>query len=183
MEKWKRELEISASFNKRFVLPMVQEWLQSKIESVEDARADHRIIKLLDSFAGIDAIEVNPNKGIRGIALRCQWISNVRFDSFSVRTVRASGANTEFGKRLFQLISNQGWLYPELTVQSYFQKTGKVRTEKLLSIGMARTRDIFQFIQLGERVQRFTAQDGNQYTAVPWDAMREDGYDIKIYRS
>lgn len=181
-EKWKEELAYSTYINQKYVFPIIREWLQNKIESVEDKRTDHKIIKLLDSFAGIDAIEVDPNKGIRGIALRCQWVSNKRFDSFTVRHTRANGFATEFGKRLFQMISEQGWIYPALTVQSYFQKNGRERTEELLSVGMTMTRSIYEVIH-SQDFQLFTSQDGNKYAAVGWDQMVRLGYHVNIHRS
>jgi hypothetical protein len=79
-------------------------------------------------------------------------------------------------------MSAEGWFYPALTVQAYFKKNGRKRTENLLSVGMANTRCIYEMIQTN-KCNSYTAQDGNKYIAVGWDKMVEEGYDVRIFRT
>jgi hypothetical protein len=181
-EEWKKELEFTSKIVKEKVFPVLKGWGlggRGRVEDVEGQKFEHRIIKILDNFAGIDAIEVNPDKGIRGISIRCQWITNKVFNSFSIRYERSNGARTEFDKRTFQMISREGWLYPALTIQAYFQKIDGVKSNHLLTVGMAYTRDIYEAIV--DNGQAYITQDKNKYLSIGWEKMRELGYHVKSY--
>jgi len=181
-EQWKQELEFTSKITKEKVFPVLNQWGlggRGKVEDVEGQKFEHRIIKILDNFAGIDALEVDPDKGIRGISIRCQWITNRVFNSFTVRYERANGARTEFDKRLLQMISSGGWMYPALTVQAYFKKVDGVKTNQLLTVGLADTRDIYETVV--DHGTYYTTQDKNVYRSIEWAKMKELGYSVRTY--
>lgn len=70
----------------------------------------------LDMKAGIDAWQLVDNVGARGIASRVQFDTK-SWDTFTIRYIRASGAETEFAKRLRALDdAANGWASPHLTM-------------------------------------------------------------------
>lgn len=99
----------------------------------------------LDAGAGIDAWHVVDNVGIRGIASRVQECPSNRrpYNTFTIRRSRDSGTKTEYEKRKQALESENGWLYPHLTVQAYItsKAEGTLRT-----VGVAKTRDVIDAI-------------------------------------
>lgn len=52
--------------------------------------------------------------------VRVQW--GINYKTFTIRYRRASGAVTEYAKRLAAIRGNDGALYPYLTIQAYADK-------------------------------------------------------------
>lgn len=182
-QQWKAELEFTTKIVKSKVFPVLKGWnlggRKGKVYDIEGRKFDDKLYKILDNFAGIDAIEADPDKGLRGISIRCQWVTNKVFNSFSIRRERGNRARTEFAKRLLQIISREGWIYPGLTVQAYFRKIDGTKSDELLSVGMAYTRDIYEAII--DHGAEYVTQDGNIYKQVSWEKMKELGYYVRIH--
>lgn len=110
---------------------------------------------------------------VRGIAARVQLI-NKSYDSFTVRDVKDSGAETELSKRARAIRSDGGWIYPHLTVQAYISDDGN--RDELLSFAVARTEDVVSYALkwgVSERVSNAF------FRVVYWDKFEKAGY--KIY--
>lgn len=109
-----------------------------KIKPVE-IMTDNDIAVDLDLLCGIDLWQTT-TMGARGIASRVQFNCTKSWDTFTIRYKRDSGVKTEFEKRQIA-ISTGKYIYPYLTVQSYFDSS-----ENLISCGVAQTKSIFEAI-------------------------------------
>lgn len=137
----------------------------------------------LDTLAGIDAWHIGNNGlGIRGIASRVQADTRA-WDTFTIRYRRASGAETEYTKRLAAMDSTKGWLYPHITIQAYLSHD----KQQLLSCAVIRTEDLFRYAaaELGRDRGRVYMQtvhsDGNTFIVVPWGSLRADGIEMFMW--
>lgn len=135
-----------------------------------------------DMLAGIDAWQLCHSRGMmRGIASRVQF--GTAWDSFTVRLKRTSGASTEFAKRIESMLdSRAGWLHPALTVQAYVSS----RTDgELLHACMTRTDDMYHYILDNEMLLdvRENPQDGNLFTVVWCDDLRDAGIEVRSFTS
>lgn len=137
-------------------------YLSGDVVPIESVSAKG-ITKDLDMYAGIDAWHIDKNKGIQGIASRIQFI-NHPWNSFTIRKSRTSGAKTEYEKRVYA-IETGDWLYPTITIQAYI--TSRTNGE-LLSVGIAKTNDIFKAIECGNCIEKPNPADGNMFYAVFW---------------
>lgn len=104
-----------------------------------EASSDAEFAKTLDMLAGIDAWQVLASPAaMRDLASRVQW--GQAHNSFTVRIALPSGGETEYHKRIRALNQpEQGFLYPQLTVQAYLDQPGGT----LLSAAVVRTADLF----------------------------------------
>ena len=109
----------------------------------------------LDMLCGIDVWHTVPGAGARGIASRVQR-GGRNWGSFTIRYKRASGAKTEYEKRLEAIKTGQ-YIYPYLTCQAYFDK------DKLIGGGFAKTIDIFNAIDLTN-----TNKSDNEFLIIPF---------------
>lgn len=96
---------------------------------------DNIIAKELDLLCGIDVWQTIKGAGARGIASRVQ---RGNFDTFTIRYQRDSGSTTEYEKRK-EAIDTGKFIYPYLTCHAYVN----AKTEKLLSVGLVKTVDLF----------------------------------------
>ena len=129
------------------------------------------ITKDLDMFAGIDAWHIYKDCGIQGVASRVQW-GHKAWNSFTIRKHRANGTETEYAKRK-RAIYTGDWLYPILTIQAYITSR---RDGELLSVGVAKTKDIFDAIADGNCYDKENRYDGNTFCVVEWKNM--DNIDV-----
>ena len=196
-----RDLSDSAFEFQRAVWPQIKKWMGGgELHPVEEV-AHQGFNKQLDALAGIDAWHIKHNYGIRGIASRVQWMDTTnprhkRFDTFSIRTKRPSGAETEFAKRM-RIISDPdgGFLLPEFTVQAYMSEPK--RAGELLSVSAVRTRSLYLYADLlmsgfiddadyGKDWGRNTAGNGGQeFVWISWDHLAQAldaRKSIRIYR-
>lgn len=139
--------------------------IQGDIYTVEES--DNEVLILLDSVSGIDYINKN-DFGLRGIAARCQWVENKKpFNSFTIRSIRKTGAITEFEKRINQI--NNGYLYPALTLQAYFDNR---QDNNLLSVAVIHTKVLYDILKhdLSAEYPRFTRinESDNQFYYIKW---------------
>ncbi len=158
-------------------IPKVKELLQLKrIYTVENYSANETIKQLLDIKTGADYIgETQNGLNTVGIANRIQWAHPLKganswatpkeewwpnqikkflkqkgFKTHTIRLERASGSPTEFEKRLTAI--EKEYDFPVYTIQSYIS----AREEgSLLSIAIAKTRDLILFIKNGKQKRDF----------------------------
>ena len=150
----------------------------------------------LDVYAGIDCWQIIKDQSVmRGIASRVHILKPGwrRYQTFTIRTRRKSGRETEYIKRL-RAIDNKdrGFLYPALTVDTYvegrcnpdFQYAGIVRTEDLIRVA--------QGCLIGEYEQHYCkgsndawwADKSNaDFLAIGWGFLRKINVEIKIVES
>jgi len=178
---FEQDLSASASAFVSLVWPKIRPLLAGgellPMESIKDCE----FAKMLDMRAGIDGWQIHPD-GMRGIASRIQ-IAKKAWDTFTIRMSRDSGATTEFHKRQIAIHGNRGWSYPHVTVQAYLREwDGPV-----LSIGIAKTEDIIDYIERGFSFRRRTTNA--EFAVCYWDDAKQDhnmkkhGYTVKIIRS
>lgn len=174
-----RDLSDSASAFVSVVWPKIGKWFGGgrllPVESVTDSE----FTSTLDMLAGIDAWHVLDNVGIRGIASRVQRVAErqISYSSFTIRSARRSGAETELAKRIRAMQNpEQGWLLPTLTIQAY------VSDDQLEYAAAVRTRDMFEYIiadnATDEQRNRF---DGNAFKVVWVDDLITAGYTVREY--
>jgi hypothetical protein len=134
------------------------------------------VCKIFDLTCGIDYLYIDDNDRVLGIGNRVQWIKPPwpPYNTFSIRKDRESGKSTEFLKRK-KAIENGG-LYPYLTVHSYVES----RTNKLLSVAVAKTTDIINYIvKYDPPVKMSEDENGKAWFYVcPWTDMVNKGYRI-----
>lgn len=144
---------------------------------------DDHVCLMLDTTCGTDYFQVYKQRGlVWGIASRMQEIDTGRFakpfNTFTVRKARASGAVTEYEKR--RLAIQNGGVYPYLTMQGYVDKN----SGELMSLGIAKTTDVMDFVDKGLAAVKHTGQEQigqAQFYVVGWDKFRDAGYTIKTY--
>lgn len=143
---FKKDLQVSASEFPRMVWPIIADWCGGgdciDVEKGTTGKPDN-VPSLLDMRAGIDQLQVLPDRsGLRGIASRIQW-GNKSWETFTIRESRCSGSKTELSKRSHAL-SNAGVLYPFWTVQAYI--TDPINGT-LLSVALAYTHELIPYAQ------------------------------------
>ncbi len=127
----------------------------------------------LDMLDGFDIYQ-HWRTGMRGIAGRAQRCEKP-FRTFSIRTGRASGAETEYKKRL-QAIRHklEGMMYPYWTMHAYLTMDGS----QVQAIGLAKTEELFTWIYQREKsgypFMRIPA-GRETFLAVGWDLYRGSG--------
>lgn len=139
---------------KEDVLPKL---ISGKILSIENI--DNEILLLMDKISGIDYIRQDKH-GLQGIAARVQWGNN--YNTFTIRSARHSGTQTELEKRLYQI--KNGYFYPEFTLQAYFNNRND---NKLLSIAIIRTIDLYNVYQTNPELFESNKSD-NEFKFVRW---------------
>ena len=153
--------------------PVIEQLLKGRMVAVEGDT--NEICQMLDKTCGTDYFQVYEEHGlVWGVASRMQEIDTARFkrpfNTFTVRKGRKSGAKTEYEKRK-DAIKNGG-VYPYLTMQGYFDK----QDGHLMSLGIARTVDIMEFIDSGHAETRRTGweQSGQaEFYVVRWEDFKQ----------
>lgn len=170
----RKDMSLSSHALATLVIPILRD------HCPEFKRSDFRIIEGkedsvghdLDILAGIDAYQ-RWLSAMRGIASRVQFGRD--FQTFTIRIARPSGVTTEYEKRLKAIKHrDEGYLYPYWTVQAYIASSG----ERLLSVGLAKTAELYLYIEAqeekGQRLPRNRAGNGGeQFLYVPWSQYRQ----------
>ncbi len=132
----------------------------------------------LDVYAGIDGFHLHQECGMRGLAHRAQVVGDAKpYNTFTIRSGRESGAVTELEKRTAALQNDGGWLFPALTIQTY----AKTWQGPLVSVGIAQTADIIDYIQRGHATTQYVRHRGSaEFKVCKWDKMKQLGYSVKI---
>lgn len=132
--------------------------------------------KHLDVLAGVDAWLIRGSLGITALASRVQWVRGCNpFNTFTIRSWRRSGVDTELQKRLRAITSpERGYLYPHVTVQAYLRNG----TDDLLSVAAVLTRDLFEHVDKYE--DKVNVDGGSGFKVATWDQLCE--LDARIQR-
>jgi len=131
--------------------------ISGRIHNVEGV--DNEVLIMMDQHSGIDYIREN-EIGLQGIASRVQW--GKAWDTFSIRTKRRTGAETEFEKRKKQIKHN--YFYPFFTLQAYFDNRSD---NNLLSVGIIKTTELYNIIENRPDLVHQTKSD-NEFIFVRW---------------
>lgn len=173
---WQNDLEKSNELFMQCVWPMVADYCGGgKIVTVETA-TDKKASKELDIFGGVDLWQI-VNKQMRGIASRVQWTlkdGKYPWNTFTIRSERASGATTELSKR--QKAISDRWTYPHLTFQAYVSEE-----PRLLSFASIETCSLYEFVQIHkDTLPTRQAHDGHlvRFIVVPWGLLQEHGVPV-----
>ena len=137
------------------ILPKV---ISGKIHSIENS--NNEILIMMDRFSGIDYIRQN-EYGLQGIAARVQWGERA-FNTFTIRSERKTGSETELSKRLFQI--KNGYFYPAFTLQAYFDNR---EDNNLLSIAAIKTKDLYDLFENHPELFEENKSD-NKFVYVRW---------------
>jgi hypothetical protein len=180
MCNWIKDLSDSVFDFQRLVKPKIAElnFMRGEIISIEivtDVKFKYLANKF-DQLSGIDAWQIVEPEGIKGIASRIQW-GLKPWNTFTIRYQRCTGRETEYNKRKKAMDSGD-WLYPFYTIQAYIETR---RIGKLISLAIAKTKDIFAMIEKKQCYEKPNSDDGNIFKIVSWSAMKLQNYDIKIY--
>ena len=160
-------------------------WLTGIMLPVE-AVTDDTMKEYLDRLAGIDLWVINDDKGITGLASRIQWGARA-WNSFTVRRTRATGTATEWEKRRTAMASQGQYIYPYWSCQAYVtvrpsRVNGRLMScGQLLSVGLARTEDIFDHLERTPVTHRETHSDGNTFFVAWWGQMQGAGYPVSAW--
>jgi len=187
---WQTDLTQSASDFLNQVWPKIKRWKwfkRGELLSVESV-TNVGFTRDLDMLAGIDAWHiVRESSVMRGIASRAQR-GGGEFRTFTIRTARDSGTETEYAKRLRAIkYRERGWLYPHLTIQAYLSDDGKFR--RAAGIETKALFEIAQFITDNEDVyysDEFDIDFGWRRTSnakflwINWAYLKRSGSPIEI---
>lgn len=149
-----------------FIKPYLIEELSGEIILLEN-QINNPLAMLMDRSSGIDALQIEDKKRLRGLALRNQD-SKYSFNSFTIRYSRKSNTKTEYEKRKETLeeFKNKGFLYPYYTIQAYID----YNTHKVSSIGIVETEFLYKYIDENlDNIlskQKKEAPDGNTFIYV-----------------
>lgn len=158
--------------------PIIRELLNGG-ETVRVEGLGDDVSRLLDMSCGIDYLHVYHDSGlVWGMASRVQRIpeGSRPYDTFTVRKARESGARTEHEKRVWAIV--KGGLYPYLTMQAYTDG------DEIASLGIARTVDVMDYVELGLADERHTGADKvgqASFYVVSWDRFAGRGYTLLQY--
>lgn len=179
MASFATDLSNSTNDFHRLVAPILRRGMGGELIPVE-GNTDDRLRTLLDTLSGIDAWHMKHEYGLRGIGSRIQWMpaGSAPYNTFTIRYRRETGAMTEFEKRCQAIRGDGGWLYPHLTVHAYVREPAL--GGELLSLGIARTVDVMDYIMKHAPPTRKVHQDGAaEFYCVDWDRYRDYGYTMK----
>jgi len=169
---------IEKSYNGlELVKPMIEEYLNGKIISVEEDNKNSQICKVLDMDCGIDALIKYNTGNTTGLAIRVQPTKK-NWRTFTTRLERMTHKPTEYDKRKSSIV-NDGSLYPYYTIQIY---TNKNITE-VISFAIIKTTTLFERLDKGifdGNIQSLiNNQDGSLFYPTPWNYFTND--EIYIY--
>jgi hypothetical protein len=171
------DMKWSAKLFQSEVWPLIQKHLGNGKLLQMEGRPDTELARTLDMLAGIDGWHIHSH-GMRGIASRVQE-TDKSWDTFTVRMARDSGAVTEFEKRRLAISeSNRGWIYPALTVQAY----AKTKNGPVFSCGIARTKDIIEFIERDLHEHPLKRTTNACFAVCIWEKMQFFDYDVRIIK-
>jgi len=132
------------------------------------------LAKMLDVCSGLDALAAMPDGGIAGLTCRHQW-GGVDWSSFTIRKSKGTGKQTEWAKRHRDIANDD--LMPTWTIQSYFATD----QETMLSVGAAKTKDIYRY---ADSLPRLTIRDSCDaaFVVLDWQQMQEAGVEVIVRR-
>lgn len=159
----------------KIVWPHIRIWFgDASLVPVEDNR---QYPDDLDTLAGIDVL-VRRKDGIQTMATRVQWETKRCYRTFTIRVARTSGEDTEFQKRLHEIMDDS-LIYPFLTCQAYLSRRGG----HLLRAGMAETKPMY--LRINENIPYFETHplynpsDSTKFYPVRWKWLRDK--DVRVW--
>lgn len=156
------------------VQPILEQLLHPCKIILMESRQDS-LAKYLDVYCGIDAFIIShKDKNVTPLASRIQ--KDKDYQTFTVRNKRDSGTTTEYFKLL--KAEQKQTLRPILTLQAY------VGDGKLLSMALAQTSDILDYIKKGYAYTKHTSEDeigGAEFFTVAWDKFARYYPLVKIF--
>ncbi len=181
-----KDYKKSAQVFERIVWPQIASLIGGGKYLTAETGATKGLIRDLDVLAGVDGFQKLGRKGpMRSIACRVQH-SKEPYDTFTIRYHRANGATTEWEKRLLAINNpDQGWAYPQLTVQAYVHPDRK----QLVSASIVRTKELYEYamkwLEEGREDRLYIRQnwhDGNSFVVIPWQGLEEEGIQLWQYK-
>lgn len=161
MSEWQQDNIDSARDFKRVVWDVIKEQCGGGVLHCCENNSSE-IAQLLDVSCGIDYLQELPdNLGLRGIAVRIQWVDLVGYDTFTIRASRPSGSETEMNKRL-QV--DRGTIKPYLTVQAYIKKPRGVGD--LVKVFVCKTSELYVCVEADKYITQTNPVDGVRFIAV-----------------
>lgn len=128
---------------------------------------DDQTLTLLDQNCGIDWLQVLPCGAMRALAVRMQ--KDYDYRGFSVRL------RSEYHKRRRDIAND--YVYPSYTIQGFYSGN------ELLSIGVAKTVDLYRFLadwrEQGNQLPILSAPNGDKFITVSWFDF-ETKYDLWV---
>lgn len=161
--KWDVDLKDSVKALESIKDTYLPKIIGGRIHTIESD--SNQVLMKLDNLCGIDYIRENKH-GMQGIAARVQW--GYAWNTFTIREKRHTGTKTEYEKRIHQI--NNGFFYPYFTLQAYFDNR---KNNNLLSIGVIKTLDLYQFIEHHPE-NIFRRKSDNEFIYVKWG-------DLEVY--
>lgn len=183
-----RQLKRSTKDLVTVVWPRIKDEIGGGRLEVVESVADKSFADDLDQRAEVDIFQVLPN-GMRGLASRIQW--GKPYNTFSVRSWRSTGGETELEKRLRAINhKDKGWVYPHITIQAYLSKGNPV---KFLSGAAIQTefliRKAFEVFNSGESkypdfgLNQAKDSDGSiqKFVFLGFDWLEKQGAPLRIF--
>lgn len=156
-----------------------------EIKAVEGR--DDEICMMLDQNCGTDYFQIYGEDSklpgvVWGVGSRFQSVRHGwrPFNTFTIRKSRESGTPTEYEKRKFAIEHNG--VYPWLTMHGYYDEI----TKEILSLAIAKTKDIWECIGNGYAEERKTgsSQIGQaEFYFLKWDLFKPLKKPIQIYQA
>lgn len=146
-------------------IPIIEQQLNGKIITIENV--NEYTAQLLDTKCGVDGLLIHA-KGVYGIAHRVGY--NKDWSTFTIRVKDSSGAKTEIDH-----LCSTG-IKPYYHIQSY------VKGDTILSMAIARTNDIVDYIKKYSPPVKVTPTSKDEFTIIKWSDFEAAGYKIKIFR-
>lgn len=144
--------------------------------------SDSELAKRLDMTCGIDYVLVSGDGSLlKGVGCRFQedrWAQ--KYNTFTIRKERDSGARTEFEKRKHAI--KKGGLYPYLTMHGYID----TENDRIDRMAVAKTAELIDYCENCNPPVKHTGdwEDGQaEFYCVDWDEYKQSGRSIFIYHA
>lgn len=171
----------------KYIKPYLLQYLEKEVGTGELITTEDftregywSIGSMLDQDAGIDCIYRTEDSRLYGLAIRMQWIKPDMnpFNTFTVRSSRSSGVDTELAKRMRAIEYDS--IYPRYTAQFYLSEPRG--SGKVLSGAICHTKDlIIASNTFGHFSKRTNTYDDNIFNVVDWLVMKDLEYNIHIF--
>lgn len=159
---WSKDLKDSVIAFESIRETILPKLISGEILTIESS--ENNVLIKLDRKSGVDYIREDET-GLQGIAARVQWGND--WNTFTIRKERHTGTKTELEKRKEQI--DKGYFYPAFTMQAYFNNR---EDNKLLSIAVIRTLDLYYFIE-NNPDKLLDRKSDNIFIAVKWSDVHE----------
>ncbi len=162
LSNWQGNLEESSKMFDEKVWPLIRDKFFAKSEARFVSCESHasEVETILDQHFGIDGFVCFADRNKKPITCAIRVQEGRSYDTFTVRSSRAGGAETELQKRS----AGEG-LGPAMTIQIY------VGSNEIV-VGIVRTRNLFDYI---ERYTNQLAIEKGKPNSIIWEKINADG--------